>query len=143
MREFPLIVKRKKLFRCHRPKCQPLDMGKFFSANPTCPQCGLSPADPKFGDKIQRLVMVHFDPPTEFPGRGEQVRACEPSKGIQCEGGTIPNPWHAGTGSITAVTCPICRKMPIFRYAVELAENEDESNSLAGAFARLQAASKG
>lgn len=148
MKELPPIVKRKKLFRCHRMKCQSLDNGRFESVEmfPACPQCGLSRKDEKFGDQIQRLVVVHFDPPTEFPGRGERIRACDPEKGIQAEAGqngSMPNPWHAGTGTVQVVNCPDCKETPIYRYAVEQMENEDGPNLLAGAFERLQAASKG
>lgn len=98
--------------------------------------------DPKLGAQIQRLVIVHFDPPTEVVGRGENIRACEPSKPIACGlmGDGQPNPFSCGTGSVGAVTCPECKETPVYRYAVELSESEECPNYLAGAFSRLQEA---
>lgn len=140
-RELPPIKKRLKYFRCHRDSCQANDMGRFFAMDAKCPQCGLTQKDPKFGDKLQRLAIVHFDPPTDFAGRGENVRACEPSEGIQCKmHGRIPNPFHAGSGNASIVNCPDCMQTEIYQYAMALIENEDGPDQLAGAFARLEEA---
>ena len=107
---------KKKFFRCLNPKCLQVEMGQFWSdaseKNPAvCPQCGIvGKQGTKFGHMIQRLTVVHFDPPTEIPGIGQNVRACETSRAIQADEmpNGIPNPYHAGTGSVQQVNCPEC-----------------------------------
>lgn len=113
----------RKLYKCHRPTCQAKNHGQFWQEAdrenpPVCPQCNLSALDPKFGDKIQRLVVVHFDPPSEFPGTGLQVRACDPKMPIQAQ---VVNPklpsWHAGTGNPKTVNCDLCKATDAYKAA--------------------------
>ncbi len=133
-----------KFYQCHNPRCQAKDKGKFLSNRPPqkaiCPQCGIQEADPKFGKVIQRLVLVHFDPPTDIPSIGQSIRACQREKIIQAEelpNGT-PNPWHAGTGCFEAVTCPACKETIEYKAAQASAEDEEGPNLMAAAFERLQ-----
>lgn len=111
-----------KQYRCLRPKCQNRNKGLFKAEQPTCPQCNLQANDPKFGHMICRLVVVHFDPPTDFPGMGQGYRACDHAKTIQADPGTggVPNPWHAGTGAINAVTCSECKETTEYKTAAAL-----------------------
>lgn len=104
-----------------------IGLGQFWATYPKCPKCELDAKDLKFGDKIQRLVIVHYDPPTEFPGVGENVRACERTRIIQAEDtpGGIPNPWHAGTGSVKDVNCDACMATPEYQHGLEII-NDDE-----------------
>ena len=118
-----------KLFRCTRVSCVKKDQGRFQSEGWACPQCGLPMKDPKLGDKIMRLTMVHFDPPSEWPGMGLHYRACDPSIGIQvapAQNG-MPNPWHAGTGDPRQVSCPKCKDTEAYKKALATAEDEDEN----------------
>ena len=78
-----------KYFRCHNPACAKRDQGKFSSEQPVCPQCGISAADEKLGRVIQRMALVHFDPPTGIPAIGENLRACDRAKIIQVQ--EMPN----------------------------------------------------
>lgn len=111
-----------------------------MSTMPTCPQCGLTADDPKFGHKIIRLVIVHFDPPTDFPGIGQQHRACDPNKPIQAPDGPggVPNPWHAGTGDPKVVNCPACMQTESYKAVLATAEDEDAPNSTAAAMGRIE-----
>jgi len=58
------------------------------------------------------------------PGYGMGYRACDPTKSIQVtEGpGGVPNPWHAGTGTLDAVTCPECMETEEFTKLKALLE---------------------
>jgi hypothetical protein len=117
-----------KHFRCLRTTCQKLDMGRFFSAAPRCPQCGLEGNDPD-GKNIVLLVMVHYDPPRaanddvfidmsgKIMGTGKGHRACEPRRSIQAaeDANGVPVPWHAGTGIKAQVTCPACKQTEEFK----------------------------
>lgn len=130
-----------KKFRCGSPKCQQTDGGIFNSEQGICPQCGLNEKCPKFGRMIHRLVMIHYDPPTEFPGVGHNHRACDPTKAIQAQEwqGGIPNPWNIGTGDVMSVTCDACKQTPEYKAGLEIAESEDgPSNNTAAAMNRLQ-----
>lgn len=137
-----------KYYKCHRPTCQKKDQGRFWQAAspsdpPKCPQCGLTTADPKFGEKIQRLVITHFDPPTEFPGLGWNHRACDKEKSICAEEGPngVPNPWHAGTGIVGVVTCPACKETPEYKAALGVVEDDDDTpkrKQLEGSVQRLE-----
>ena len=99
-----------KLFRCERPSCLTKDRGQFWSCQPICPQCKLEANDPKFGSKIIRLQIVHFDPPTDFPGVGQNYRACDHAIGVHAATGPggVPNPYHGATGDPRFVNCPKC-----------------------------------
>lgn len=108
--------------------------------------------DPKFGHLVQRLVIVHFDPPSEFPGHGQNHWACNHDQIVQVEShGEIPRPWDQATGVPGVVTCPACKKTAVFKAAWEAAEDDvcptgpddDEeapriTPAIAGSFDRLQ-----
>lgn len=125
-----------KLFKCHRCK---QDDGRFYKDAPVCPRCSLSADDEKMGRLIQRLVLTHFDPPTDVPGIGINVRACEPTKSILADdrAGGIPNPWHAGTGDVTVVNCPACMASEAYRIALAKLDDDDAAPTRA-AMARVQ-----
>jgi len=127
-----------KSFRCTNPKCQAKSEGKFLSEKPTCPQCKIGAEHERFGNLIVRLVEVHFDPPSEVPGFGLGVRACDRSKPIQAEmgGNGMPNPFHAGTGVLRAVTCEKCKKSAAFLNAM-MSEEDDARGVAEAAFSRL------
>jgi hypothetical protein len=128
----------RKLFRCNNPKCQAVNKGKFQSEKPECPQCKIGADHPKFGSLILRLVMVHYDPPSEMPGISQWVRACDKSKSIAVQdGGGVPNPWHAGTGLIQAVTCPECMATAEFKASLAQCEDEDFVEKAAAATASI------
>lgn len=118
-----------KLFRCMNPRCQEKDlaMGRFWSVEPVCPQCGIEAKDQKFGHLIVRLSVVHLDPPTDIPGIGWNVRACDETKIIQVSEGAsgIPNPYHIGSGNVNAVNCPECKNTSAYKAALAVESNED------------------
>ena len=103
-------------------------MGRFWTeaseSNPAvCPQCGIvGKQGTKFGHLIQRLSIVHFDPPTDIPGVGWNVRACDRTKGVQAFEGQdgIPNAHNVGSGYVVAVNCLECMKTEEYKKAVEL-----------------------
>lgn len=121
-----------KLFRCTRPSCTTKDMGRFQSLGWECPQCGLSIKDPKLGHKIIRLTVIHFDPPSEWPGVGLNVRACNKAMPIQAPEGPngVPNPWHAGTGDPRQVSCPDCLLTDEYKKALLTSEDEEENGQV-------------
>lgn len=132
-----------KMFRCLNPTCCTLkDQGIFHAEYPKCPRCQTDAADPKFGRLIVRLTLVHFDPPTHVPGIGKNYRACDPTVDIQAaQGGNgMPNPFHAGTGTPAAVTCPACKESAEFKAALAT-EEEDAPQAAKAAMDRLQAIS--
>ena len=138
-----------KYYKCHRPSCQRKEKGNFWSEIPTCPQCQLSAKDEKFGHLLQRLVIVHFDPPTDFLGLGHHVRACKTETAIQAPdgGGGIPNPWHAGTGVATHVNCQACRQTEAWQRAMEIIDHDEPADTaklapvVAASLERLEMAS--
>lgn len=123
-----------KLFRCTRPTCTKKEMGRFQSETWECPQCGLSMKDPKLGHKIIRLTVIHFDPPSEWPGTGLNVRACDHAQPIQASQGQngIPNPWNAGTANPKHVTCEACKLTKEYKDSL-LAQDDDENPKVAAA----------
>ena len=138
----------KKLFRCMNPKCQALNlaMGRFWAeaseTNPAvCPQCKIvGKANTKFGHLIVRLTIVHFDPPSEIPGIGLNVRACDQDKIIQVsEGGNgIPNHYHVGSGSVRAVNCPACQASEAYQQVLRIEQDEDAPSQAEAAFERIK-----
>ncbi len=116
-----------KFFQCDRPSCLKLRKGRFYSEQPICPQCKTEGKDPKYGHTIRRLTIIHYDPPSEYPGIGMTHRACSRKEPIQASDGVNgqPNPWHAGTGSIAAVTCHECMKTPEFKKAAAALDDND------------------
>lgn len=117
-----------KLFRCDRPTCKVQDKGHFRAELPKCPRCGLEANDPKFGSKIIRLTMIHYDPPTEFPGIGKGFRACSPTKMIQVTdgpGGAPKNPFDAGTGDVNQVSCPECKLTDEYKAGLAALNDDD------------------
>lgn len=119
-----------KLFACLNPLCKtPTGWFNFTSLTPTCPSCGISFTDERFGSLlIKRLPRIHFDPPSPVPGYGMNHRACNPKIhicGIPNDLGQ-PDPFNAGTGLVTAVTCPECKVTAAFEKA--FAEYHDESS---------------
>ena len=130
-----------KLFRCKAKKCQAKDKGMFWSKKmwPTCPQCHLDSADPKLGQIVQRLVIVHFDPPTEHEGIGHSHRACDAGIAIQApDTQRGPNPWHAGSGDPRQVNCPACRQSSAFKQALAASEEEEEMTASDAAWNRIK-----
>lgn len=123
-----------KAYRCMNPECLAKKSDALFFADPVpgtleCPQCGLKDSDPKFGGLLQRMVIVHFDPPSRIPGFGLGVRACDPTKGINVKAVSTKKPsWHSGTGNTDAVTCPQCKETLEFKKA---AAQTDEETPLA------------
>ena len=116
-----------KLFRCLKPKCQAREQGRFWGEEWKCPQCGLTDKDPRLGQYLVRLCIIHFDPPTDIPGVGLNVRACDkgkPIQAIQWENGT-PSPWNGGTGSPSAVTCDKCMNTPEYIRAKKAIDDEE------------------
>ncbi len=130
----------KKLYQCLKPSCQAKDKGVFYSDVWKCPQCGLKHTDPKFGHRLTRKTLVHYDPPTEHPGIGENHRACAPGKPIQAEqlGGGVPNPYHAGTANPGAVNCPECKKTAVYLQAVGMTDEEEGASLTKAALERLE-----
>ncbi|HLY65457.1 MAG TPA: hypothetical protein VKU60_07980, partial [Chloroflexota bacterium] len=53
-----------------------------------------------------------------YPGLGH--RACDPDTAIHAalRKDGKPDPWHAGTGSVLAVTCALCKETEAFQAAV-------------------------
>ena len=133
-----------KLFTCTNPRCHENGQDFGFSstdAEPPCPKCGVAYTDPR--KIVRRLVMIHFDPPSDVPGFGCGHRACDPKVHIAIGGGPngdqdwLPNPYHAGTGDPMRVTCPACRASDAWKTA--LAEAYEEGPGMRVAMARLRA----
>jgi ssDNA-binding Zn-finger/Zn-ribbon topoisomerase 1 len=139
----------KKFYQCLNPKCLPVEKGRFMAELGTCPQCGANEDDPKRGRLIHRLVMVHYDPPSEVPGFGQGVRACNKKVIIQVlpnPGGGMPKkPWQAGTGNVYAVTCPDCKETEEWKRGKLEADCEDGEElppAVVGTAERLQPLAK-
>ena len=79
----------------------------FIAAEPVCPQCRADQRNPKLARFIVDLVDVHFDPPTEYPGVGQGVRACSGQ----------PTPGRPATGDPGAVTCAACKLTEAWKKA--------------------------
>lgn len=85
--------------------------------------------DPKFGNQIERIAIIHLDPPSEFPGVGMGYRACNHDRviGVDMVPGTrVPNPFNIGTGVASLVTCEACKKTP--EYLALIARENDEDD---------------
>jgi hypothetical protein len=83
----------------------------FENDRPACAQCDIDPAkDPRLGRFIIRLEIVHFDPPTRFPGMGQGHAACNPLLKV---GKQIA---HA-TGDPSCVNCTRCRETEAWKTA--------------------------
>lgn len=102
----------KRMYRCTNGRCAVDPAGReifdFASEDGTCPKCGAGPnhPNPRVRGLVFRLELVHFDPPSEFPGVGLNHAACDPKKPI----GTT-----RGTGDPGAVTCPVCKETLAFK----------------------------
>jgi hypothetical protein len=126
-----IIMATLKQYICSHPKCLVKDGGKFSGEftpkKAVCPRCGTREDDEKFGCAIQRLTVIHFDPPTHMPGIGQNHRACDPAVGIKAQllsNSLMPNPWHAGTGDINVVTCEKCKATPEYQQAMQRQDDE-------------------
>lgn len=98
------------LFRCcNTPKCAPQGQEtEFITEKPVCPKCGLDGTNPKYARFIERLTIIHFDPPEGIAeGVGVNLSLC------RNEPPTILNrkrPFEQLTSDPEAVTCRECRK---------------------------------
>jgi len=105
------------LWRCQSPSCSEDLHGRlgfdFEADQPKCPKCARTniPGRP---ERITKLAVIHYDPPTEeiVDGfkRGLNEWACQPGK-----------TWKGGhaTGDAIAVNCPACKKTEIWRKGME------------------------
>lgn len=131
----------KKMYRCYRPTCLQDKRGMFYAEQGKCPRCGLDEKDQRLGHKIQRLAIIHFDPPSDFPGVGMGYRACDPKKQIAVtlesdEYGRKKAPTHVATGNPEVVTCPECIATQAYQDAlavVNAQSDEDHENTLTAA----------
>jgi hypothetical protein len=131
--------------KCYRPTCQQSpSRGEWFTENDLdgCPQCGLTRKHEKYGFAIQRLVIIHFDPPSEMPEVGMNYRACDHTKGVQAPDhahGDRPNPYHIATGNANVVNCPKCKLTEEFRIAMEVLQDDDAPrHALEGSLGRIE-----
>lgn len=111
------------LFRCLRPKCAEGKNGFEFQAEKAqCPKCGLRREDPRMGQFLVPLHIVHFDPPDEPElGKGKNYRACDPGQPItvpMTRDGKHPASRDHGTAVPQAVTCPACKQTPVYKAAL-------------------------
>lgn len=97
------------LFRCLNPKCADSrdKIGHDFSAEiPTCPKCGLDGRDPRYRAFMQRLTVIHFDPPGDvIEGVGKNVTLCT-GEFISHLG--HKRPLEQATSDPGSVNCPAC-----------------------------------
>ena|SRR5579872_813795 len=112
-------------FRCHNPKCSTDPHGKLgfdFEAPVSaivCPKCGAGKTA-RSAALITKLAVIHFDPPTDIHGIGQNFAVCNPEKPI--------GKGMRGTGVHDAVTCQACRATELFQssYAASrLMDGED------------------
>lgn len=108
------------LYRCMNPKCE---TAEFEAPAPLCPGCKVDGRIKRYAGMIQRLVIIHFDPPDPIiPNRGVNVVACDPNHKV---GGNI-----MATAEHSAVTCKKCKATDVFKatfpdYGGELPEGAD------------------
>lgn len=100
------------MFRCHNQACTTDKHGRLgfdFEAPVSaivCPKCGAGKTA-RTAQLIVKLAVVHFDPPTNIQGVGENVAACNPEKAI--------GSGMRGSGVHDAVTCKACRATQVFQ----------------------------
>ncbi len=73
------------------------------------------------------MTVTHFDPPVDPDNQGGlNHRACDPSISIFARflRNGEPDPWHNGTGALSAVTCPACKETEAFKAALTAAQEE-------------------
>lgn len=57
---------------------------------------------------MQELIILHFDPPSEFPNRGLRHLACDPKTAVGSSG-------SRATGEPSVVNCPRCKETDAFK----------------------------
>ncbi len=140
-----------KLFRCTNANCRtddgkPLDFDftpTIGNLDPECPKCKTKANDPRFGHVIVRLVRTHFDAPSHVGGMGKGFRACDETKPIQVGGDIVsgleaPNPFHNGTGVVSAVNCSTCMETEAFKAALLAAYGDEPPATMAASLDRLE-----
>lgn len=112
-----------KLHRCTNPKCgdKPGQVGHDFAAipgqSPMCDKCGIAASDPRFGRLIVKLEIIHFEPRSGVVDEiGADYIACAPQTV-----GLAKLPTVRRSGAVQAVTCPMCKLMPAYLEACDLA----------------------
>lgn len=97
------------LFRCN--SCQPPRV--FEADRPTCAECELDPAkDARHGRFFDQLLIIHYDPPTNVKGIGQNVAACNPKVKVGRQGRHTTA--DRFTGDKSAVTCPRCKATEVY-----------------------------
>lgn len=100
------------MFRCYNQKCSTDKHGRLgfdFEAPVSaivCPKCGAGKTA-RTAQLIVKLACIHFDPPTDIYGIGENSIACNPEKHVGRDA--------RASGAHDAVTCKACRATRVFQ----------------------------
>lgn len=105
-----------KLYRCYGCRNSTGALGVDFKSaealdEVACPKCGIKKSCPRVGHYIERLVVMHFEPPYPHPELGKTTGighlACDPAK-------PTGNGRYRYTAERSIVNCPACQASAAF-----------------------------
>ena len=101
------------LYRCLHPKCPENKGGAapiFEAESPLCPACKFDAvaSGSRVAEFMPRLVTIHLDPQTDFPGIGHGHALCD----LELTVGVVARRGEQVTAEPCAVTCPKCKAHP-------------------------------